>query len=92
MGFWISQEDLDGGARIDYDQEFATLEKAEAIVATVLATLGASNSVAFAIEDEGEEQLVFQFEPQGDDGLKPRRLVISAIGEPEHWAENWLES
>ena len=58
----------------------------------MLATLGASNSVAFAIEDEGEEQLVFQFEPQGDDGLKPRRLVISAIGEPEHWAENWLES
>jgi hypothetical protein len=24
MGFWISQEDLDGGARIDYDQEFVT--------------------------------------------------------------------
>ena len=60
MGFWISQEDLDGKGRIEYDQEFGTLEKAVAVVVEALTTLGASNSVAFAIEDPGGEELKAQ--------------------------------
>jgi hypothetical protein len=90
MAICISREDLDGGGHIDYDPEYATLEDAVAVVVRSLTELGVATSTAFAIEDGGEEQLVFQFEPQGDNGLKTRRDKISAVGGPDHWAEDWL--
>ena len=92
MGYRIAQEDLERGGRIEYTRELDTLERVEDAIEDSLDKLGVINSFEFSIEEDGKEFLVRQFELQGDDGVETSRLVVSATGETEHWAEAWLAS
>ena len=92
MGYRIVQEDLERGGRIEYTRELDTLERVEDAIEDSLDKLGVVNSFEFSIEEDGKEFLVRQFELQGDDGVETSRLVVSAAGETEHWAEAWLAS